>query len=83
MNESFMNGNHEEKAETKEEYKAHDIESPADRSRNKNNDTNGETVKFRQGNEVIEFHNYKGGKIDASSSIQEWKKMLKSRMIEE
>ena len=77
MNESCMNGYHEEKAETKEEHKAYG--SPADRSRSKNNDTDGGTVKFRQGNEVIEFHDYKGGKINASSSIQEWKNMLKSR----
>ena len=77
MNDSCMNGYHEEKAETKEEHKAYG--SPADRSRSKKNDTDGGTVKFRQGNEVIEFHDYKGGKINASSSIQEWKNMLKSR----
>ena len=77
INNNFMDGYHEEKVETKEDYAVQ--VSAIDRSRNKKNDTDGGTVKFRQGNEVIKFHNYKDGKIDASSSIKEWKNVLKSR----
>eukprot|EP00943_MAST-04B_sp_MAST-4B-sp1_P006666 g6666.t1 len=37
------------------------------------------TIKFKQGNEIIEFHSYNNGKLNSCSSTKGWKEMLKFR----
>jgi ubiquitin C-terminal hydrolase len=37
------------------------------------------TIKFKQGNETIQFHSYNNGKLNSSSSTKGWKEMLKFR----
>ena len=43
------------------------------------NNQNIRTVKFQQGNETIQFHDYNNGKININNSINDWKEMLKLR----